>query len=342
MEAHTCDTFECRIKTVKQCSLCKRSHYCSAEHQKQEWSKHKLVCKRTDIVNGYELCGMLLKCNEEIDFSMVGMHMDNVVVDSEQNTVSITAQKGEEMTLVDSPEIFGANERDEKRAYWALRSMCSDFIMPLALDAILDLLSRNGYNHIIFTDSNRSPIELSLKEKYMRCWSMKPTIQVKTNVPLPKLDSHITNVVDGYVIDLTAGQFWCFDGEERPIILTPPRTYISYIGENGEEKTRSIGTIIEEGIKKEYHKTHSAGLIRKVIERLGFSWKENIPPHLKGADTNTQAEKLRVLKELGDEKMKFMLATYLTSEEVETPVTRILHGVHSEMLQEESSLMTDV
>jgi hypothetical protein len=34
------------FQDVKFCSRCKKVRYCSAEHQKQDWDKHKLVCKK--------------------------------------------------------------------------------------------------------------------------------------------------------------------------------------------------------------------------------------------------------------------------------------------------------
>ena len=40
----------CDVDSTKFCSKCKQVYYCGAEHQKEDWSRHKLVCKKPEIV----------------------------------------------------------------------------------------------------------------------------------------------------------------------------------------------------------------------------------------------------------------------------------------------------
>ena len=291
-------------------------------------------------MNGYELCEMLLKSNELVDFSLTGLVLQEVVVDVEQNLVKISLEKdGDGFSLVDSFEAFHANEQKEKRAYWAMRSMSSAVVLPLALDDMLKLLYKKGYEYLVFSDSNGN-IELSLRDIRMDIWSMKPTVRVETNLsPVSESCVHITNVVDGYVIDLTAGVFWLFDRQERPMILTPRKNYLALVGEKGG-KIKDIDQVLEEETKKGPIKSHSAGLLKLVMERKNFSWEENMPPLLKGVRPFTQQEKLRTLKDFGNETLKEMFGVYLN--EADTPITRLLRELHTEMLKEESSLMTDI
>lgn len=38
-----------KMENLLKCGRCRSSFYCSKEHQKQDWKKHKLVCKEADI-----------------------------------------------------------------------------------------------------------------------------------------------------------------------------------------------------------------------------------------------------------------------------------------------------
>lgn len=43
----TCNLPECNEVATKACARCRSAHYCSADHQKQDWKLHKKVCGKT-------------------------------------------------------------------------------------------------------------------------------------------------------------------------------------------------------------------------------------------------------------------------------------------------------
>ena len=350
MHQESCDTFGCYEKTDKKCSLCGKSYYCSVEHQKQEWPRHKKVCKRTNIVNGYELCTQILKMNEQVDLSLTGFHLKEVVADSEKNEVQINMVKDEDgFTMIDSAESFylekpaeqdPAQQKPAQRAYWAMRSFGSATVIPIVLNTVLKLLYKNGYRYLVFSDPVTGLVELSLEDISLEAWSIKPTIKLTTNLSPPSENYvHITNVVDGYVIDLTAGLFWAFDREERPMILTHFGKYLAFLGERGD-KMEPLDKILADETKKEHIKHHSAGLLKLIMERMGFPWAQNRPTLLKDVPPMTQKEMLQLSKDLGNPLLKEMFATHLV--ENDTPITRLLRQIHEKMLQEEVNVMTDV
>lgn len=323
---HWCDSFDCRLMTDKKCSVCSKSFYCSADHQKKEWSKHKKVCKRDELVNGYELCEMLLKLNDRVDLSLTGLTLENVHIDSDNNIVLINLVKDEDSyKMINTPESFGVKDEQERRAYWALRSESSKYVLPMALDSILKLLWKKGKRFIIFSDPDVGDLELSLRNVEIAAWSIIPTIKFGTNFHPPlERTVQITNVIDGYVIDMVAGRFWHFDNHNRPFLLAPHKNYRPFLGERGDT-LKPTAEILQKKCQEKPYQLQSAGLLKLVMERLGFSWKEYAPSLLAGTIPMVQEQSIQMMHDFENEALKEMFGEYL--KEADTPVTRLLSEI---------------
>lgn len=274
--------------------------------------------------------------NELVDLNLTSSALKKVTVDSEENKIHIEREATDTVgQMVDSAESFGAFDNDQKRAYWALRSMSSGFVIPLVVHRMLYLLRKNGYRYIAFVrPEGEEMLELSLDAFDLGLFSIIPTIKV-THTPSPEIKSdnvvHFVNIVDGHVIDLTAGSFWAFDREERPMLIAHRKFYRPMLGELGE-KTENIDKIIEEFKAKPHIKHHSASLLNLLMPLYGFSWKTHRMPELKDVTPLTQKQALQMNKDFGNKDLINAFGVYLN--ECDTPVTRILRDIHKQMYPE--------
>lgn len=346
MKTAQCDTFECYNQTNLHCKKCKKSFYCCGEHQKAEWYRHREICRedRSDTIDGYELCEMILKANDSIDSSLTGLAYRGVEIDVEKNIVTVMADPREDddrYHMIDSPATFHdqaspeeENTTKSRKAYWCLRSLSSAFVLTSIFSSLLQhLRDVKEYKYIRFVTPDKKSIILSLESIEMRGWLVLPTIRVLTNRGdksverdmTPKEIPHITLCVDDYVIDIAAGRFWLFDSLVRPICIVPTKNYVSLIGEEGKEVI-DITDMIETLISNKVIRCHAATLLYTLYQRLDLDWEKNGSTMLRGIERLNQEEKIRNWKGMSDENLNTVLGSYLN--ECQSPAIQALRGVY--------------
>ena len=152
-----CAAMNCKKKTNLHCKRCKLVYYCSDVHQQQAWGNkdpllgsHKQVCRRMNkAIDGYRLCDLILKCNDDVNIYLSGKAHDKVEVNEETMEVTIYSETLHEdrLRMVNSPAVYLQGSEDVVmglRAYWALRSFISVFGLNCCLVYILQSYKRKG------------------------------------------------------------------------------------------------------------------------------------------------------------------------------------------------------
>lgn len=88
----------CGIEATKKCSRCKTAVYCSAEHQRQDWKRHKVTCQDIYQSNQYELH------KREFDRIVKAYGLDS---DQASTEISEFVTQGEAVTPLSFSEKFG-------------------------------------------------------------------------------------------------------------------------------------------------------------------------------------------------------------------------------------------
>ena len=307
-----CDSLYCTKEGLK-CTGCGTAHYCSPLHQKQAWSLHKKFCRhpeRNVVVDGYRVCDAILKANDAVQFSLASKHFgelefvgaDDIVIHSveeEERVVEVddeeTPSARRQYRLVCTAANYGnlANE-DSVRAYWAYRSMASTFTLNSTLFYVLRAYQNAGYKCIVLDD-----VEIPLRDLEMNTLLVEPRRKVHHAFHQEFKEAAIMVVsVGGYGLDLSAGRFWLFGKELRPLIYCRHQLFGVTVGRFVRDfPQRMTDDYVESMFKNEENVVDGASVFKLAAAQLSLSLADHdaCPARFRDVPVRTQQQKLNAL-----------------------------------------------
>lgn len=268
---YLCDQWDCHNFTGQYCNKCELAYYCCKEHQKACWSQHRLVCSEEGrAIDLLALAALVCKTVELLDPRMntlvyleQSLKERPSVKGGTEVTIRLTTGNHSihtreafhkvalEYAPVDLADPHSVATEEEKTqllqekanqlgqpltmSYWALRCMCSGLTLNLTLFDVLQTARAQGCKRLVYS----SELELSLlQEPRLELVRVKPRhwVHVEIDGSVQKAQEsqlHYVIVLGGYAIDLSAGQFWCFETSkvQRPLIVTQQHLYNMILGE---------------------------------------------------------------------------------------------------------------
>lgn len=274
-----CAAWQCRRRTDKRCPHCERAHYCSKPHLRDDWSWHKPLCLDKTVLDGQRVLGVLYKVLEDVSRALDGyrydasttQHNDTVLVKVQEKAQcddrsweramydgpSPPVQDGPEHTRYDEfrrtmGEVGLEEHRLAQRCYWALRCMADAYALNLALCQLLRVCQLAGYKRVRWTTTVEHPLE-----PVLRVVAVKPRLRVERQVgntlhtdPLRKPVVHCVVALAGdFVVDASAGRFWQFTQQTKPVMYCRDFEYEALVGEiseyHGDAKARMLSQFEE-------------------------------------------------------------------------------------------------
>jgi MYND finger len=241
------------------CGKCKRVAYCCKEHQKEAWKHHKLVCTKTDAIDGWALAGLVYKTFESIDSRMDTSGYVRCEVrpgkEPASSDVTLVVRRVTDARIrsVDDfndsdqhplDECTEAWSRNRTLVYWAMRCLSLGCTLNYVFSELLCALWKQGYRFVVFGAAAVLPME---EPPVLELLKLKP----RHTVSVAKIDCdaqtqpasvlHWVIVTANHVIDLAVGRFWVFCNAQdpRPLLVCTKRDYIIMVG-LAEEQDKNI------------------------------------------------------------------------------------------------------
>jgi hypothetical protein len=338
VEPNHCDNLYCVYSGKLQCERCKNVYYCSQMCQKDCWMAHKFYCKhpeREKVVDGYRVCDTILKCNDFTHTYLAGKVFDRLEVTRPEHVVeAIDAQnmvekitihnklnkEGDQFKAVDGPRFYleeGAPILDGLKAYWAQRSITSSFSLNDALCVSLKKYREKGFTILLF-----GRLELSLDQSLkMDVISVSSSIGVEIRdpqrqQPFSRVSMFPFLTLDGFSITLSAGAYWYFDHNNRPLLIAPCSEFVKplgvLVGADADDKdVKSASDHKKRMFRKEHIASRTATILYFSNYQFGLDRDLSKFRHLATSQIQTQRDKLKAAKMMNKPAFEETIAKFI-------------------------------